>query len=131
MITRLRTSKEAKDRLLQLSSILRFSSNAIILRYAIARSLQSEKSIVDDIDAIVANSSGFEITRKTLFGDNEIVYRLLMEAENTDDEYFFPKLTNMHIERGLKIMERDYKLAGNKDKFIRNYINRIEDTVDL
>ena len=131
MITRLRTSKEAKDRLLQLSSILRFSSNAIILRYAIARSLQSEKSIVDDIDAIVANSSGFEITRKTLFGDNEIVYRLLMEAENTDDEYFFPKLTNMHIERVLKIMERDYKLAGNKDKFIRNYINRIEDTVDL
>ena len=125
MITRLRTSKESKDILLSLNSVLRMSSYAIILRYAIARSLQSKKDINVDPDSTILNNSGFEITRKTLFGDNEVLYKVLMGAENLDDEVFFPKLTNMHIERGLKIMERDYKLAGNKEKFIKNYINKI------
>lgn len=127
MITRLRTSKESKDILLSLNSVLRMSSYAIILRYAIARSLQSKKDINVDPDSTILNNSGFEITRKTLFGDNEVLYKVLMGAENLDNEVFFPKLTNMHIERGLKIMERDYKLAGNKEKFIKNYINKIED----
>lgn len=40
---------------------------------------------------------------------------------------FFPKLTNMHIERGLKLMERDYKYAGNKEKFIKNHIKKIDE----
>lgn len=127
MITRLRTSKESKEILLSLNAVLRMSSYAVILRYAIARSLQSTKDVYSDPDAKVLNTSGFEITRKTLFGDNEIIYKLLMEAQNLDDEEFFPKLVNMHIERGLKVMERDYKLAGNKEKFIKNYINKIED----
>lgn len=125
MITRLKTSKESKEILDKMNNALRMSSNAVILRYAIARSIESEKDIYDDPDAIVSNAYGFEITRKTLFGDNEIVYKLLMKAENVDDDDFFPKLTNMHIERGLKILERDYKYAGNKDKMIKNLINSI------
>ena len=50
-----------------------------------------------------------------------------MNALEIDDESFFPKLVNKHIERGLKIMNRDYKLAGNKEKFIKNYIKKIEE----
>lgn len=127
MITRLRTSKEAKQRLEKLNLVLRMSNNSIILRYAISRSILSDKDILSDPDAIVNNNSGFEITRKTLFGDNELVYKLCMDAAEVEDEIFFPKMTNMHIERGLKMMERDYKYAGNKEKFIRNYINKIPD----
>lgn len=127
MQTRLRTSKEAKEILLALNSALRMSSNAIILRYAIIRSIQADKKIEEDSDAKVMNNSGFEITRNTLFGDKEIVYKLLLNGNQMDDEEFFPKLVNMHIERGLKIMERDYKLAGNKEKFIKNYISKIEE----
>jgi hypothetical protein len=41
------------------------------------------------------------------------------------DETFFPVLTNMHIERGLKMLEREYKFAGNKEKFIKNIISLI------
>lgn len=127
MITRLRTSREAKERLVNLNALLRMSSYAIILRYAIIRSLQDKKDIYSDIESEVLNNGGFEITRKTLYGDNEIVYKVLMNAQNLDDETFFPTLTNMHIERGLKIMERDYKLSGNKDKFFKNYIKKIEE----
>lgn len=127
MQTRLRTSKEAKTILSALNSVLRMSSNAIILRYAIIRSIQTDKRIEEDLDAKVMNNSGFEIARNTLFGDKEIVYKLLLGGHKMDDEEFFPKLVNMHIERGLKIMERDYKLAGNKEKFIKNYISKIEE----
>lgn len=127
MQTRLRTSKESKEILLSLNSVLRMSSNAIILRYAIVRSIQTEVPIGEDPSAKVLNNSGFEITRSTLFGDKEIVYKLLLDAGNMDDDEFFPKLVNMHIERGLKLMDRDYKLAGNKEKFIKNYISKIEE----
>ncbi len=127
MITRLRTSKISKERLLNLSAVLRFSNNGVILRYALGRSISMDEDITTDMDSLVADTAGFEITRNTLFGDNEIIYKLAMGAENLDDEEFFPKLTNMHIERGLKLLERDYKRAGNKEKFIKSFINRLEE----
>ncbi len=128
MITRLKTSKLSKERLESLNNSLRMSSNAVILRYAIARSLESENDILTDSDAEVLDNSGFEITRQTLFGENETLYKALFGLSYKDkDERFFPLLTNMHIERGLKILERDYRFAGNKEKFIKNIIARLED----
>jgi DNA sulfur modification protein DndE len=127
MITRLRTSKLAKERLQTLSAVLRFSNNGVILRYALSRSLSLEDDIYSDMDSLITDTAGFEITRSTLFGDKEIVYKLLMNAQDIEDEEFFPKLTNMHIERGLKLLERDYRMAGNKDKFILNYIRKLSD----
>lgn len=127
MITRLKTSKLSKERLENLNSVLKMSSNAIILRYAIARSIECEINIYEDPDAEVLDNSGFEITRATLFGDNEVLYKALFGISYIDkDETFFPTLTNMHIERGLKILERDYKYAGNKEKFIKNMIKYCE-----
>ena len=126
MITRLRTSKESKERLLRLSAALRFSNNAIVLRYALIKSLQCDKDIYEDPAGKVNDTSGFEITRSTLFGSNEIIFKILSDAENIEDEEFFPKLINMHLERGLKLLDRDYQLAGNKDKLIRNYINMLD-----
>lgn len=127
MIVRLKTSKIAKERLDSLNSVLRMSNNAIILRYAIAKSIECDKDIFSDPDAKVLDSSGFEITRQTLFGENEILYKCLFGVSYKDkDEYFFPMLTNMHIERGLKILEKEYKFAGNKEKFIKNLINNLQ-----
>lgn len=126
MITRLKTSKISKERLENLNSVLRMSSNAIILRYAIAKSIKCEKDIFSDPDAEVLDNSGFEITRQTLFGENELLYKALMGVSyKENDEHFFPTLTNMHIERGLKILDREYKFAGNKDKFIKNIIDNL------
>ena len=127
MIIRLRTSKESKERLENLNRVLRMSSNAVILRYALAKSINENIPVEEDEASVVSNNSGFEINRVTLFGDNEIVYRLLMGVTDiSDDEKFFPYLTNRHIERGLKILEREYKLAGNRDKFILNLVDKIE-----
>lgn len=126
MVTRLKTSKESKERLDSLNRVLRMSSNAIVLRYAISRSISCEKDIYSDSDAVYTNNSGFEITRATLYGEHELVYRLAMGITMEDaDDIFFPKLTLMHIERGLKLLERDYKFAGNKEKFIINIINKL------
>lgn len=127
MQTRLRTSRESKDLLISLNSLLRMSNNAVVLRYAIVRSIQSSIPVDEDPESKINNNAGFEISRSTLFGENEIIYRALMNALELEDDYFFPKLVNMHIERGLKIMNRDYKLAGNKEKFIKNYIGKVEE----
>ncbi len=126
MVTRLKTSRIAKERLDNLNSVLRMSSNAIILRYAIAKSIECDKDVLTDPDAEVLDNSGFEITRQTLFGENEVLYKTLFGVSYKEkDELFFPTLTNMHIERGLKILEKDYKYAGNKEKFIKNIINKL------
>lgn len=126
MVTRLRTSKIAKERLEGLNAVLRMSNNAVILRFAIAKSLECDKDIYNDPDAEITDTSGFEITRQTLFGDLEILYKSLFGVTYKDkDEKFFPTLTNMHIERGLKILEREYKYAGNKEKFIKNIISKL------
>lgn len=127
MYTRLRTSKESKERMEFLNKGLKFSSYAILLRYAIAKSINYDDSVEDDDMAIVKNNSGFDISRSTLFGENEIIYKLLMNKVSVDDdELFFPILTNKHIERGLKLLEREYKLTGNKDKFIADIISKLD-----
>lgn len=125
MINRLKTSKEAKERLERLNNYLKLSNNAIILRFALAKSLSCENDIEDDKDSIVNDNYGFEISRHTLFNENETLFKILMNCLNADDERFFPYLTNKHIERGLKLLEREYKFAGNKDKFIISLINKL------
>lgn len=126
MQIRLRTSKESKELLFSINSLLRMSSYAVVLRYALIRSIQSSIPIEKDPEADVKNNSGFEITRSTLFGKNEIIYKLLMNAAELEDELFFPDLVNRHIERGLKLLNSDYKLAGNKEKMIKAYIGKVE-----
>lgn len=125
MINRLKTSKEAKERLERLNNYLKLSNNAIIMRFALAKSISHDVDIEEDKDAIVNDNYGFEISRQTLFNENETLFKILMNCLNEDDEKFFPYLTNKHIERGLKILEREYKFAGNKEKFIVNLINKI------
>lgn len=126
MIVRMKTSRESKERMEALNRVLKFSSNAILLRYALALSINYEIDIYNDKLAEVSNNSGFEINRVTLFGENELAYKLMMGVTNSDDdEVFFPHLTNMHIERGLILLEREYKIAGNKEKLINNLINRL------
>lgn len=125
MINRLKTSKEAKERLERLNNYLKLSNNAIILRFALAKSISCENNIEEDKDAIVNDNYGFEISRQTLFNENETLFKILMNCLNDNDEKFFPYLANKHIERGLKLLEREYKFAGNKDKFIINLINKL------
>lgn len=126
MIVRMKTSRESKERMEALNRVLKFSSNAILLRYALALSINYEIDIYNDKLAEVSNNSGFEINRVTLFGENELAYKLMMGVTNSDDdEVFFPHLTNKHIERGLILLEREYKIAGNKEKLINNLINRL------
>lgn len=125
MVVRLKTSKEARIILDNLNRVLRMSNNAVILRFAISKSIMHEVPIEEDPISEVHNNSGFEINRNTLYGENEIIYKLSMDCIE-DDERFFPYLTNRHIERGLKLLDREYKLAGNKDKFITNIVAKLK-----
>ena len=125
MITRIRTSKESKERMESLNRVLHFSSNAVLLRYALARSISNGINVLEDPESKQSDSAGFEIPRSTLFGEYEAVYKYAMGINKNDpDEKFFPTLTAAHLEKGLKLLERDYKLSGNKERFLKNLINK-------
>ncbi len=93
-------------------------------------SLKSESLSKDEIYAyyIEYDSEGYEFSRHVLFGDYEIIYKLLMEefcSSKLSDEEFFQIHTKFHIENGVKILLNEYKLANTHEKFIKSLIREI------
>lgn len=117
---RLKTSKYAENNLKQLESVLKFTPN-IIARIAVAMSLR----IPDPLGDLKLDHSGQEFNRNTLTGEYDYVFKALIAQhtgrEITDDEYF-PSLFNAHLERGLRLLVSEYKLAGNSEKLFRSLI---------
>ena len=92
MIVRLKTSKEARIILDNLNRVLRMSNNAVILRFAISKSIMHEVPIEEDPISEVHNNSGFEINRNTLYGENErIFYSRLFDNGRSPNRFFFRK----------------------------------------
>jgi DNA sulfur modification protein DndE len=119
---RLKTSKETGERLVALQATTGLSWN-ILSRLALSLSLR-DPSIPD----LVENKSGVEIHRNAMTGENDYIYKALIRQHaqrNISDEEYFPDLFNAHLERGIILLENEYKHAGNYDKFLQNLL-RIE-----
>lgn len=129
MNVRLKTNLKVETMLNELQSLLQLSSKAAVMRLAMAYSikLKNDPRLVDGevIKYDIKKQNGSDYIRFTIFGDNEIYYRLMMEqcvqTKITDDE-FFPEMTSAHIERGISLLMSEVKLAGNRDKFLRKII---------
>lgn len=113
----LKTSKYAKETLLQLQASTGITPN-ILIRYAVALSIRKgnvEPVIKDPNDGLVLN-------RNTVTGEYDYVFRAMItqvaNKELTDEEYF-PGYFNGHLERGIRDLAGEYKSAGNYEKFIR------------
>jgi DNA sulfur modification protein DndE len=121
MSNRLKISKTTSDKLVVLQSPTNFSRN-VLVRLAIGLSLQdpSMPALVND-----KSTGGFEIDRFILTGSYDLIYKTLItqhaNRELTDDEYF-PALFNAHLERGIVLLENEYKHAGNAEKFMINLL---------
>lgn len=113
----LKTSKYAKETLLQLQSSTGITPN-ILIRYAVALSLRN-----GNVDPITKeHSDGLVLNRSTVTGEYDYVFRAMItqvaNKELTDEEYF-PGYFNAHLERGIRTLAAEYKSAGNYEKFIR------------
>ena len=126
MNIRLKTSFEMETLLVQLQTNLQFSTKAAVMRLAIGFSLQKkgDPRIVGDSEYKydIKNQSGQDYLRLTILGNDDMLYKLIMEehlGHSISDDDFFPSLVYSHIDRGIKILDSEYKYAKNKDDFFK------------
>ena len=129
MILRLKTKLDTETKLNQLQTLLQLSSKAAVMRICIAYSLRFGKDprVVDNriIKYDIREQNGADYNRFTIFGQDEVVYKALMEESlqrKIPDEEFFPELTNAHIERGIVMLYGDVKLAKTKERYLKDTI---------
>lgn len=116
---RLKTSKQTGDKLVFLQSTTGLTWN-ILARLAISLSLK-DPSVPNQVD----NKAGVDIHRNALTGDNDYVYKAMIRQHskrNVPEEEYFPDLFNAHLERGIQLLESEYKHAGNYEKLLINLL---------
>jgi DNA sulfur modification protein DndE len=116
---RLKTSKDTGDKLVSLQSSTGLTWN-ILSRIAVSLSLR-EPSIPE----MVENKSGVDIHRNAMTGENDYIYKALIRQhaqKNISDEEYFPDLFNAHLERGITLLDNEYKHAKNYDKLLQNLL---------
>jgi len=116
---RLKTSKETGEKLVALQSTTGLTWN-ILSRIAVALSLK-----IPSIPNKVENKSGVEIHRNAMTGEADYIYKALIRQHakrNVPDEEYFPDLFNAHLERGITLLENEYKHAGNYEKLLQNLL---------
>ena len=130
MNIRLKTTVSDETRINELQTLLQVSSKAAVMRLAIAYSIRLKtdprisNGIIKKYD--IKNQNGNDYLRYTIFGDDEIFYKLIMEQSinsHLDDDTFFPEMTEAHLNRGITILLGEVKLSGSKDKYIKKLLS--------
>lgn len=124
MNLRLKTSLDVETKLNELQSFLQVSSRAAVMRLAIGYSLRIKETV--DFTYNVKNQHGNDYNRFTIFGNDELLYKVMMEEHirsHIEDDEFFPGYTNAHIERGIKELYADYKLYMNREKLLKKILS--------
>ena len=116
MFTHIRTSKENRDVVAQLTRKLNLGTENIISRIALTYSLSQDKKLnIKDIQ----NSSGKEYSRSVLFGDY-LDYYLGMVALHYDihiSDKDLGKYVKLHIDDGLQLLNDEINFNSNIDGF--------------
>ena len=82
-------------------------------RIAAARSL-TLSNLPDESEI---DSEAPELRRETILGDQDALFKAMFTfryERPLSDEEFFPKLFKLHLERGTKLLRRDWELAGGR-----------------
>jgi DNA sulfur modification protein DndE len=116
MFTHIRTSKENKEIVSNLTRKLNLGTENIVARIALTYSLSQDRKL--DLTAI-ENSSGKEYSKGVLFGNYfdyyvglvAVHYRLYV----TDKD--LPKYIKMHIDDGLQLLNDEINSKSNLDGF--------------
>lgn len=114
---RLKTSKDTGE-------ILKSLQNSTGLTWNVLSRLGVSLSLNDPTPPPpVQDTGGVEIHRNTMTGEYDYAFKALIRQHagyHVPEEEYFPDLFNRHIERGIKILEGEYKLAGNYERLLTN-----------
>lgn len=116
---RLKTSQETGEILKSLQNSTGLTWN-VLSRIAVAMSLNDPT-----LPSEVPNTAGVEIHRNTMTGEHDYVYKALIRQHagyHVPEEEYFPDLFNRHIERGIRMLEGEYKLFGSYEKLLTNLL---------
>ena len=116
---RLKTSKNTGEILVKLQASTGLTWN-ILSRIAISLSLKDPS-----MPYLVEDRTGVDIHRNALTGEHDYVYKAMIRqhAKRTiSEEEYFPDLFNAHLERGILILENEYRHAGNYEKLLQNLL---------
>jgi DNA sulfur modification protein DndE len=116
---RLKTSKTTGEKLVSLQSTTGLTWN-ILSRIAVSLSLR-----IPSLPDLVENKSGVEIHRNAMTGEHDYIYKALIRQHskrNLSDDEYFPDYFNAHLERGIELLDNEYKHAGNYDKLLQNLL---------
>ncbi|PRD47618.1 DndE family protein [Sphingobacterium haloxyli] len=116
MFTQVKTSKENKDVVAQLTRKLNLGTENIIARMAFTYSLSLDRKL--DLNEL-SDSGGKEYSRSVLFGDHYDVYIGMLCVHygiyKTDKD--LAKYVKLHLDDGLRLMNEDFQKVNNIDGF--------------
>ena len=116
MFTHIRTSKENRDIVAQLTRKLNLGTENIISRIALTYSLSLDRRLdINDIQ----NSSGKEYSSKVLFGDYIDYYAGMVALHYSlhVSDKDLAKYVKMHIDDGLELLNEEVNSKSNLDGF--------------
>ena len=116
MFSHIKTSKENKEVVTQLTNKLNLGAENVIARIALAHSLaQEEKLYLTNLK----DSGGKEYSSKVLFGDYAEYYggMLAMNYKVHISDKDLSKYAKMHIDHGLQLLNQEINEQGNIDGF--------------
>ena len=123
MSNRMKLSKNVSTQLESLSSKLDLRRN-IICRMAIGESLIIRDSVKDYRPEDI---TGFEFNRYTLTGEYDLIFKALITQHEkkkiNDRDYILIYLRN-HIERGVKLLYKEYEKINSPIDFISYLLKR-------
>jgi DNA sulfur modification protein DndE len=116
MFTQIKTSKENKEIVSQLTRKLGLGTENIIARIAYSYSLSKGNKL--DLNKI-ENSMGKEYSKSVLFGDHADIYTAMIcthyNLYKTDKD--ISKYIKMHIDEGLQLLNTEVEERSNVDGF--------------
>lgn len=116
MFTQIRTSKENKDIVAQLTRKLNLGAENIIARMAYSYSISKDRRLnLNDL----ADSGGKEYSRSVLFGEHDDLYVGLLCTHYTiyKTDKDLGKYVKLHIDDGLHLINTELQKANNIDGF--------------
>lgn len=130
MNVRLKTKKSVELKLIELQSLLQFSSKASVMRSAIGCSMVQKgdpRLKGDNLEHYdIKDQDGADYLRLTILGQDDSIYKVIVQQllkEKISDEIFFPEMINAHLERGVYLLYNQFRYSNNKEKLFSDLIN--------
>lgn len=123
MSYRIKTSTITAENLTKIQNKYHFSTRAAILRICISLSLKEgdiSLEIIENLDTKL----GFDISLQTLFGDEEVYYRCMINylaGKKLDDNDYSDYVVS-HIERGMTLLYGDFVITHSLKEFIEKIV---------